>query len=363
MTEHNKVQPPTRQYFLITPHIVWARVENVYQWSLWNVVAMIAGESGECFISTPDLATAAMMSVGKVSEERKALIRLGLLDGEFRRDTGYPQPVWHLRIPDLWAANVEWRLANPSLLDRIEDKRRMQEGEGSPDEASKEGSPGEKGVSPGEKGTTPGEPKKNQKEEPEEEPAAQAAASGDQPLTYDDSLYETYQGTPIIDLFDDDLYYECPWCKEEMLPVPSTTSLKSGYACPECAHGITFYRDGHLAITGKTPKKEKTKSAILGNLLDGIDRRWAQMMYKPKSVPALTALWSTEPGQQSLEESLSWAYTTEIPRHQKVERAIVAAETKMAAMGRKGDRRDTKPKAAPAKPGNADVTSDFSVSF
>jgi len=33
---------------------------------------------------------------------------VGLLYGKFKRDPGYPQPVWHLRIPNLWKANVAW---------------------------------------------------------------------------------------------------------------------------------------------------------------------------------------------------------------------------------------------------------------
>jgi len=47
------------------------------------------------------------------------LLDYGLLEGEIRRDPGYPQPIWHLRIPDLWPENIAWRQDHNSLIDRI----------------------------------------------------------------------------------------------------------------------------------------------------------------------------------------------------------------------------------------------------
>ena len=147
-----------RKYFIITPQLVWALSRTPYDYALWDVVKMIAGEDGECMLATEDLATLAMMSVGKLVDCRDYLRRQGLLEGEIRRDPGYPQPVWHLRIPDLWAANLAWRRELGDLLkDRILYKRRQRE------------SLHQVKPSPGEGGPSPGEAKKNHKEEPKEE--------------------------------------------------------------------------------------------------------------------------------------------------------------------------------------------------
>lgn len=126
MTEQNRLddQSADRKYFTIIPQVVWAIARDPYELALWCVVKMIAGDEGECYISTDDLATLAMMSTGKVSQCRKRLLSTGLLAGELRRDPGYPQPVWHLVIPDLWRLNLEWREElGHSLKKRIELKQ------------------------------------------------------------------------------------------------------------------------------------------------------------------------------------------------------------------------------------------------
>jgi len=185
-------QSSDRKYFIMTPQLVWALSRDPYDFTLWNVVKMVAGEHSECYLSTEQLAALAMMSMGKVSNCRKYLIACGLLEGEIRRDPGYPQPVWHLKVPNLWPANVAWRTGlGDSLLARIEYKRTQKakskkslhqvkpppEGPEPPSEESlhqvkppaKESlhqvkpSPGEEGPSPGEEGPSPGETKKNQK--------------------------------------------------------------------------------------------------------------------------------------------------------------------------------------------------------
>lgn len=162
-----------REYFLVTPQLVWALCKDPYEFALWSVVKMVAGDVGECILSTEQLATLAMMSAGKASACRKRLIRQGLLQGEIRQDPGYPQPVWHLTIPDLWDENVEWRKNHQSLLGRIEYKSQQKSFhyvKPSPDESLQEPSPGEEPPSPGEEPPSPGETKKIQKEEPKEEP-------------------------------------------------------------------------------------------------------------------------------------------------------------------------------------------------
>jgi hypothetical protein len=162
-----------REYFLITPQLVWALCSDPYEYTLWSVVKMIAGDDGECMLSTEQLAAMAMMSTGKVSECRKQLIAHGLLHGEVRQDPWYPHPVWHLAIPDLWARNLEWRQAHHSLLGRVTFKRAQRSlhvVKPSPDEGEREPSPDGECTSPGEGYPSPGETKKIQKEDPKEEP-------------------------------------------------------------------------------------------------------------------------------------------------------------------------------------------------
>lgn len=180
-----------RKYFIVTPQLVWALSRDPHDLTLWTVVKMIAGDHGECFLATPELAALAMMSQGKCQDSRRYLLDIGLLEGELEKDPGYPQPVWHLRVPDLWPRNLAWReKLGDKLKDRIaykveqyaeaaESKRRARA------EAKKrrraksvhqvnaqERSPGEKGPTPGEKGIPPGERKDIQKDIQKEEDAA-----------------------------------------------------------------------------------------------------------------------------------------------------------------------------------------------
>jgi hypothetical protein len=111
----------------MTPQLVWATCENAHQFVLWSAIKMVAGEDGTCILGTRDLAALAMLSVGTVHQARQALLRLGLLKGELCRDPGYPNAVWHLRVPDLWAANHAWREAHPALRERIEYKSAQKE--------------------------------------------------------------------------------------------------------------------------------------------------------------------------------------------------------------------------------------------
>jgi len=163
---HNKIVDKSNdeKYFTIAPRLVWALSRSPYDYTLWCVVKDIAGTEGQCILSTPDLADLAMMSAGKVSDCRQFLLNAGLLDGELRQDPGYPQPVWHLSVPDLWKRNVEWCEKYPGLKSRVSFKFAQKESL-----HLVKASPGEKGVTPGEKGVTPGETKKIHKEKPKEE--------------------------------------------------------------------------------------------------------------------------------------------------------------------------------------------------
>ena len=143
-----------RKYFVLTPRLVWAKCENVYQYALWNIVKGIAGDDGECYVGTRMLAELSMMSVGKVVEARKALLEKGLLLGEIRKR--FKQNIWHLRIPDLWPENIQWAQAHLTLKERLEYKRRNSSEESTEDGCSQD----ERGCSQDERGCSRGEPKK-----------------------------------------------------------------------------------------------------------------------------------------------------------------------------------------------------------
>ncbi|MBN1919883.1 MAG: hypothetical protein JW892_01455 [Anaerolineae bacterium] len=112
------------RYFMVTQQVVWYECSDPFQFTLWSVVKMVAGDSGTCRISTPKLADLAMMSTGKVSECRAQLITKRLLSGYQDAETG----LWHLSIPDLWERNIAWRQATgDSLTERATLKRRQRE--------------------------------------------------------------------------------------------------------------------------------------------------------------------------------------------------------------------------------------------
>ncbi len=195
-----------RKYYVTLPRLVFYKSASVYDLALYFAIKDIAGEDGECTISTPDLAGLAMMSVGQVSKSRKFLIETGLLEGEVRRDPGYQQPVWHLRIPDIWQENITWCKEHPKIKDRLEYRAgQLSQGESggepSPGETltnelspgEKGTTPGEKGTTPGEKGTTPGETKNILKEDPKEESKEVQGANAPAPLVRNPGAFAALQ--------------------------------------------------------------------------------------------------------------------------------------------------------------------------
>jgi len=116
-------QSSDRQYFTITPQIVWALCEDPYEYALWTTIKMISIEGKPLKITTENLAAVSMMSLGKVHACRKRLIDIGLLIGEMQNDLENPQPVWRLTIPDLWRANAEWSQEHNTLRKKIDFKK------------------------------------------------------------------------------------------------------------------------------------------------------------------------------------------------------------------------------------------------
>jgi hypothetical protein len=142
-----KDKPGDRNNFTIIPNLVLLRCDP-WQLALWLTIKSIARDDGECFLSTPDLAKLAQMSAGKCSTVRQELISMGFLSGEMRRDPGFSQSVWHLRIPDLWERNTEWVKNNPTYRDKMSFVESLHQMKPSPDE---------RGVTPHERGLSPDE--------------------------------------------------------------------------------------------------------------------------------------------------------------------------------------------------------------
>lgn len=216
MSDQNKVidESGDPKYYIMTPQIVMALCDSPYEYTLWNAIKCVTGEVGECFLATEDLAAMAMMSAGKCSQCRKSLIDKGLLLGEIRKDPGYPQPVWHLTIPNLWTANRKWREENPSLLDRIALKREQKKSL-----HHVKPSPREEPPSQDEEPPSPDETKKNQKEEPKETTTT-SDNDFDEKLSIISQVYESEIGIispSISDSIKDCIdTYPLEWIKESI---------------------------------------------------------------------------------------------------------------------------------------------------
>ena len=167
MTKQGKIvnESQDQKYFTITPRLIWALSRNTYDYTLWSVVKGIAGDSGECYLDTDQLAALAMMSKGQASESREYWIKIGLLGGGMRKDPGYPQAVYHLSVPNVWKENLEWAEKYPGIKERVEFKKKQKElveeerrkkrenqrvHQVNPPENAEKGSPGEHKGSPGE---------------------------------------------------------------------------------------------------------------------------------------------------------------------------------------------------------------------
>lgn len=124
-----------KKYFTIIPRMIQMTLTPV-QLAVWIAIKDIAGETGECYLSTGDIATLAGVSIGTVSKARKDLIDLGFLQGKLWRDPQYPHPVWHITVPDLWAKNIEWAQKHESIQSRLDYRKSVQQVKLSPGETT-----------------------------------------------------------------------------------------------------------------------------------------------------------------------------------------------------------------------------------
>lgn len=157
-----------RKYFIVTPRLVWLLARNPYDFSFWNTVKDIAGDEGECRITTKELAVLCMMSVGKVSECREYWISVGLLDGQREKEPNERNAIWHLSVPDFWEKNITESKTYKTIKSRIEFKKKQQIELGKTVSCGETVtvSPGEIGYTPHEIDYTPGETVYLYREEP-----------------------------------------------------------------------------------------------------------------------------------------------------------------------------------------------------
>jgi hypothetical protein len=171
-----------KKYFVITPRIVWALSRSPHDLALWLVIKDIAGEGGECEMTTEELAALAMMSTGKAHDSRQYLISVGLLHGELEKNLESANRRWTLVVPDLWESNIKISTKLVRLKDRVKYKKnqlielKKAHSPGERDSRSwdeRPHTPGERPPTPGERGGSPRESppyKKNQRRRTKEEP-------------------------------------------------------------------------------------------------------------------------------------------------------------------------------------------------
>ena len=108
-------------FYVRVPRIVYMYARDPYDLAFYIVVKDIAGESGECYVTTPDIAALCSMSTGKAISAREYWIKLGFIIGELKQDAGFAS-VWHLAIADIWERNRHWANGHRSIDSRIQFK-------------------------------------------------------------------------------------------------------------------------------------------------------------------------------------------------------------------------------------------------
>ncbi len=93
---------------LITPMLAFELSRHPYDFGLWWYINQVVIKQDVCFLTTQELAEKTKMSTGKVSDSRKYLLSVGLLEGEIKKaimelangsKIESHQAVWHLTIP------------------------------------------------------------------------------------------------------------------------------------------------------------------------------------------------------------------------------------------------------------------------
>ena len=108
----------------MVPQIVVVLSRDPYDFMVWSVIKMIAGEKGECWIGDRQLGELCGMSSGKVHDCRMYLMKVGLLQGRLEKRDTTRHPVWHLAVPNIWKRNIEWREKHDKIGERIAYKKK-----------------------------------------------------------------------------------------------------------------------------------------------------------------------------------------------------------------------------------------------
>lgn len=106
-----KDQAPEYHWWTRLPNIVLERIETPYQLTLLFVYKKIAAEAGECWFTMEKIAEMAKMSMGKASQTRRGLEKLGLIKVELRKPKkSRGRPCCHVTVVNIWEENeAEWR--------------------------------------------------------------------------------------------------------------------------------------------------------------------------------------------------------------------------------------------------------------
>jgi len=98
---------PAHRYFAALPHIVWELGLDPLEITLLAYYIRIAGKDGTCWQGTATIAEKTGISTGKVSQARRILAEIGLIQVQEKGQQGRGKP-YRITIVDLWPLNVAY---------------------------------------------------------------------------------------------------------------------------------------------------------------------------------------------------------------------------------------------------------------
>lgn len=110
-----------KAYFTILPNIIWEKDLSVHDLWLYATIKRVAGENGECYMSSRKLAELAGMSVGIVSGSKGNLAQAGLIEISLEKRSEKGWAVHHIKVVDLWGQNMA-HFQNCSPHEQIDDE-------------------------------------------------------------------------------------------------------------------------------------------------------------------------------------------------------------------------------------------------
>ena len=99
-------QSGDHKYFTIIPNILWVKDLTALERWLYATIKKIAGDDGECFMSTPTLAEEAGISAGSISKAKQTLQDKGLIKIVRRKRSAKGHAIDHITIIDIWEQNI-----------------------------------------------------------------------------------------------------------------------------------------------------------------------------------------------------------------------------------------------------------------